>query len=209
MIKWGVGTLGVLVVVLFCGMVTTIALFLQSLAVLTGETVVAEVIMSPIEADANGDYIDIEFTPYIYQSAFSEIFQPATDADLQTIGQAQDYRIYGDTVGIEGPFIKLHEGLLFLNYSNIYKLTLIEGEYRLSENDDRAEGTEVMINGGYDASWWDFNAAVANAPYSMVVDRFTFEGAREPGFYGTGKRKYEIVATVDTLTWNLVATIKE
>ncbi|GEM_PF-2501119 len=201
------GLLGCGVLFFLCISVSAIGLFLQSLSVLTGETVVAEVIMSPIQTDAQGDYIDIEFTPYIYQSALSEIFNPATEEDLQTLGQAQEYRIYGDTVGIEGPFIKLHDGLLFLNYSNIYKITLIEGEYRLPENRGQGEGTEVIINGGYDASWWDFNSGEATPPYSNVVERFTFEGAREPGFRGTGKKKYEIVATFDTLTWNLVANI--
>jgi len=202
------------VVMLACGVlfflcvsVSAIGLFLQSLSVLTGETVVAEVVMSPIQTDAQGDYIDIEFTPFIYQSALSEIFSPASEDDIQNIGQTQEYRLYGDTVGIEGPFIKLHDGLLFLNYSNIYKLTLIEGEYRLPENDDAGEGTEIIINGGYDASWWDFNAGEASPPYNNIVDRFTFEGAREPGFRGTGKRRYEIVATFDTLTWNLVGNI--
>jgi len=201
------GLLGCGVLFFLCISVSAIALFLQSLSVLSGETVVAEVIMSPIQTDSRGDYIDIEFTPFIYQSALSEIFSPASPEDIQNLGQTQQYRLYGDTVGIEGPFVKLHDGLLFLNYSNIYKLTLIEGEYRLPENDDAGEGTEIIINGGYDPSWWDFNSGEATPPYNNIVDRFTFEGAREPGFRGTGKRKYEIVATFDTLTWNLVANI--
>jgi hypothetical protein len=201
------GLLGCGVLFFLCISVSAIGLFLQSLSVLNGETVVAEVIMSPIQSNSQGDYIDIEFTPFIYQSALSEIFSPADPNDLQNIGQTQSYRLYGDTIGVEGPFIKLHDGLLFLNYSNIYKLTLLEGEYRLPENSNASEGTEIILNGGYDASWWDFNGQVATAPYNNVVERFTFEGAREPGFRGTGKRKYQIVATFDTLTWNLVANI--
>ncbi len=201
------GLLGCGVLFFLCISVSAIGLFLQSLSVLSGETVVAEVVMSPIQTDTQGDYIEIDFTPFIYQSALSEIFSPANPDDLQNLGQTQSYKLYGDTVGIEGPFIKLHDGLLFLNYSNIYKLTLLEGEYRLPENRNEGEGTEIIINGGYDASWWDFNGQVANPPYNNVIERFTFEGAREPGFKGTGKRKYEIVATFDTLTWNLVANI--
>lgn len=201
------GVLGCGVVLFACVSCGLLGAFLQSLHVLSGETVVAEIIMSPIQTDAQGDYIDIEFTPYIYQSALSEIFSPADPEDIQNLGQVQTYRLYGDTVGIEGPFIKLHDFLLFVNYSNIYKLTLIEGEYRLPENRNAGEGTEIMVNGGYDAAWWDFNTNETSHPYDKIVSRFTFEGAREPGFRGTGKRKYEIVATFDTLTWNLVGNI--
>lgn len=206
-LKWLMGSLVTVLGLGLCGSLIVIVGLLQSLFVLTSETVVAEVIMSPIQADEQGEYIDIAYTPVIYQSALSEIFSPSNPDDLQKLGQEQEYRIYGDTVGIEGPFIKLHDGLLFLNYSNVYKLTLIEGEYRLPQNANKGEGTEITINGGYDASWWNFNSNEAVAPYNMIVERFTFEGAREPGFRGTGKRKYEIVATFDTLTWNLVANI--
>lgn len=205
--KWFMGSLVTLLGLGLCVSLIVIVGLLHSVFVLTSETVVAEVIMSPIQTDEQGDYIDIVFTPVIYPSALSEIFSPTDPDTIQNLGQEQAYRIYGDTVGIEGPFIKLHDGLLFLNYSNVYKLTLIEGEYRLPQNADMGEGTEIIINGGYDASWWNFNSNEATPPYNMVVDRFTFEGAREPGFRGTGKRKYEIVATFDTLTWNLVATI--
>lgn len=200
--KWVMGSLVTLLGFGLCGSLVVIVGLLQSLFVLTTETVVAEVIMRPIQTDEQGDYIDITFIPIIYQSALSEIFSPANPDDSLVLGQEQEYRIYGDTIRIEGPFIKLHDGLLFLNYSNVYKLTLIEGEYRLPRNNDMGEGTEITINGGYDASWWDFNSREATPPYNNIIDRFTLEGAGEFGFEGTGERRYEIVATFDTLTWN-------
>ena len=204
--------IGCLIVILVSVVATLgIALLalLNSLFVLTAETAVAEVVMSPIQSDANGEYIDIEFSPYLRRSAASEIINQRDEEQAPTLGKPRRYRVYGDTVGIEGPFIKLHDVLVFLHFRNVYKLSLIEGEYRQPHNANAGEGSEIEIDGGYDASWWDFNSQVAQGLYNPVVDRFTFASALEPGFYGTGKRRYEIVATYDTLTWNLIANITE
>lgn len=182
---------------------------LHSFFVLADETAVAEVEMSPIQTDEQGEYINIVFSPYLRQSAFNELIDHSGEEKTPTLGNPQSYKIYGDTVGIEGPFIKFHFALGLLGFRNVYKLSLIEGEYRMPQNASAGEGSEFDIDGGYDASWWNFNTQEAQGLYNMIVDRFTFEGAREPGFYGTGKRRYEIVATFDTLTWNWIANIAE
>ncbi len=190
-----------IVAVLVAGL--SIGLFLQALRAFTQETVVAEVIMSPIQQDENGEYIEIVFTPYVKPDALESALRPAV-AGLANYGQPQTYKIYGDTVAIRGPFIKLHNGLLFLSFQNVYKLALIEGEYRRQNNPNAAEGTEIYINGGFDESWWLTNNNEAAFPYNLVIDRFTFSGDEEPGFYGTGRKRYDIVVTNDTLTWNLI-----
>ncbi len=185
-----------------------VGLFLHAVNVFTQETTVAEVIMSPIQQDENGEYIEITFTPYIQPDALETALRPVV-ADLSKYGQPEDYKIYGDTVSIRGPFIKLHNGLLFLNFQNVYKLALIEGEYRRGNNVNSREGTEIYINGGFDESWWFSNNNEGIFPYNLVIDRFTFSGDEEPGFYGSGKKRYDIVVTDDTLTWNLIGLFTE
>ncbi len=187
-----------------------LALFLQTFTALTREIPVAEVVMGPIQSDENGQYMDIQFTPYAYQSALLHIFNPqdTTSADNPPLGVPQNYKVYGDTVAVRGPLVKLYPALLILNFNNVYKLSLIEGEYRQSGNaGSKNDGSEFPINGGFDDSWWNFNSREATFPYNMIVDRFTISGDEEPGFFGTGKKRYQIVVTMDSITWNFIEDI--
>jgi hypothetical protein len=106
---------------------------------------------------------------------------------------------------VRGPLIKLHPFWQILGYENVYKLALIEGEYR--RRPGSGEGTEILLNGGFDAAWWDFNHNEASPPYNLLIDRFTFSGDEEPGFFGQGKKRYEIVVTMDTITWNFIENL--
>lgn len=193
------------VIGMLCFSTFAIGIMLRTLHVFTKETVVAEVIMHPIQQDERGEFIIIEFTPYIEPDALTEVIKP-DNSDVVKYGETKEYKIYGDTVAIRGPFIKLYDSLLLLNYNNTYKLALIEGEYRKKDNQGQGEGTEIYINGGFDEKWWFLNNDEAVFPYSFVIDRFTFSGDEEPGYYGTGRKKYEIVVTHDTITWNLKGT---
>ena len=189
------------IAVLFsCG---AIALFLSTVYALTREIPVAQVIMSPIQSDSQGEYIEIEYTPYDYPSALVKVV--SRNDDDEELGRTQRYKVYGDVVAVRGPLIKLHTGLQLLGYDNVYKLALIEGEYR--RRPGQGEGSEFPLEGGFDASWWDFNQQEANYPYNLIVDRFTFAGHEEPGFVGAGKKRYEIVVTMDTITWNFIENL--
>jgi hypothetical protein len=208
-VKISMGTAVAAVLLGVCFTSAALALWLQTFVALTRETPVAEVIMSPIQTDETGDYIQIEFTPYVNESALLHIFnrEAANAAETLAPGETQTYKIYGDTVAVRGPLIKLHPSLIILNFSNIYKLALVEGEYRRRSGSNPGEGTEIFINGGFDDSWWDFNSREASFPYNLIVDRFTFAGDEEPGFFGGGKKRYQIVVTLDTLTWNFIEDI--
>ncbi|MDE2638567.1 MAG: hypothetical protein OXI30_19540 [Chloroflexota bacterium] len=182
-------------------------LFLRSLFVLQAKTPIAEVLMSPIQADDKGEYIDIEYTPILHPTGLQAVLDVEAEATVRRLGEAQSLRVYGDTVGVEGPFIKLHDWLLLLPFKNFFKVSLLEGEYRLESNLAAGEGSEFPIDGGYDVSWWDFNANEGKPPNNFFVERFTFASALEPGFRGSGQKRYEIVATFDTLTWQHLADI--
>jgi hypothetical protein len=209
-VKLSMGTAVIAVIVGASFTLISLGLFLQTLYALTREIPVAEVVMRPIQTDDLGSYIEIEFTPYVYPNALEQGLQlkQVGTAGTPQRGTPEVYKVYGDTVAIRGPFVKLHPALLILNFSNTYKLSLIEGEYRLPGTPTTlSEGTEIPINGGFDPSWWDFNSREATFPYNLLVDRFTISGDEEPGFYGTGKKRYEIVATMDTLTWNFIEDV--
>jgi hypothetical protein len=205
-ITLSVGTALVVILIASCLTLTAWALFLQTVTALTRETPVAEVIMGPIQTDENGEYMEIQFTEYPRPTALTEIFRSGDTTEPGEKGIPQTYRIYGDTVAIRGPLIKLHALPLILNFSNTYKLSLIEGEYR--RPGAASEGTEIPINGGFDPYWWDFNSREAQFPYSVLIDRFTISGDEEPGFYGTGKKRYEIVMTMDAITWNFIENLE-
>ena len=200
----------IIAIVSACIAGVSLALFLQTFTALTREIPVAEVVMGPIQSDENGQYMDIQFTPYAYESALLHIFNPqdTTSPDNPPLGVPQIYKVYGDTVAVRGPLVKLYPSLLILNFNNVFKLSLIEGEYRQSSNAaNKNDGSEFPINGGFDDSWWNFNSREATFPYNMIVDRFTISGDEEPGFYGTGKKRYQIVVTMDSITWNFIEDI--
>lgn len=206
-VKISVGTAVFAVLIGACFSLGSLALFLQTFFALTRETPVAEVIMSPIQTDEKGAYIEIVYTPYREESALLHIVNKDESTPVLESSGSQTYRIYGDTVAIRGPMIKLHPALLILNFENVYKLSLIEGEYRRQQNRSSGEGTEVTLNGGFSDFWWDFNNEESAFPYNLIVDRVTFSGDEEPGFEGTGKKRYQIVVTMDSITWNFIEKI--
>jgi hypothetical protein len=179
------------------------ALFLRTVYALTNEVKIAQVVMYPIQEDSNGQYIEIEYIPYRNHSAFYTVFNPDeenTDIELE-LGEPQTYRLYGDVVAVRGPLITLHPLLHVIGFGNVYKIALIEGEYRASDN---GEGTEVTINGGFDNAWWNINDNESEFPYNIYIKRVTFSGDEEPGFRGSGVRRYDIVVTIDSITWNRI-----
>ena len=179
----------------------------QAYFALTRETAVAEVIMSPMQTDEAGKpYIDIQFIPYKLQSAWDTALRGEAD-NQKTPAEPQTFRVYGDTVAVRGPLIALQNGWRIFNFDNIYKLALIEGEYRMPGNSGKGEGSEFAINGGFEESWWDVNNQEAKFPYNTVIKRVTFSGDEEPGFTGNFKKRYQIVVTADSITWNFMGTV--
>lgn len=186
------------------------AFIFQAYSALTRETVVAEVIMSPMATDENGaTYIDIQFTPYDVQpamyTALDSIFN--RQRGEPQLEETQMYRVYGDTVAIRGPFMALQNFWRILGFDNVYKLALIEGEYRL-RNSSGNEGSEYFINGGFEEFWWDRNDREADMPFSMIIKRITIAGGEEFGSTDGRLKRYEIVVTNDTITWNFIGYVE-
>lgn len=206
-VKISLGTSAVVILIATCLVSSILGLFLQTVFALTRETPVAEVIMSPLQTDATGQYMTIEFTPFIYPTALSDALRPQQAGAAYQRGAAETYKIYGDTVAVRGALIKLHPTLLIANFSNTYKLAVIEGDYRFPGPKPSHEASQYPLNGGFDASWWNLNNQEANFPYNILIDRFTFSGDEEPGFFQGAKKRYEIVMTMDAITWNFIGTV--
>ena len=183
---------------------------LQAYFALTQETVIAEVIMGPRQSDERGSFVEIIFTQYEYPSALSTGFSNMFNQDPENVinaGEPQYFKVYGDTVAIRGPLVTLHNGLRVLGYENVYKLAIIEGEYRGARPPGGGEGSEFYINGGVEEFWWDYNDQEAVFPFNMIIKRITLAGAEEfVSNSGRGKR-YQIVVTNDTITWNYIEDV--
>lgn len=193
----------VLAVVFLCGMVTFAALFLQTMNVLTGRVVAAEVIMYPMQTDNNGDFIEIDFTPLNTQSALAAVLTRGT-VDETTRGQTQRFRLYGDVVAVRGPLIALRPIVQVFGLQNVYQLAVIEGVYRRPQANPQVQGSRALLNGGFDPVWWNLNDQEGQFPYNVFIERITISGDEEFGFRGSGTKRYHIVVTSQSITWDLV-----
>jgi hypothetical protein len=184
--------------------------WLHTYNALTKETVVAEVLMHPIQKDDKGEYIQIEFTPFSQQSALTTTINPDV-APTDAAGTTQTYKLYGDTVNIGGPVVKFHNELILINFETIYKLARIQGVYNANSDKERNRTVFSIIdlNGGFDQTWWSINDNEDRWPYNMFVDRVQFSVPGEPGFKSGDLKRYEIVVTKDGFAWNLVERISK
>jgi len=191
-----------LVGIFACISCSMIALFLQTLNVLDGRVTAAQVIMYPIQSDNNGEFIDIDFQPYQLQSALLGTVN--REPGEPTLGEPQRFRLYGDTIAIRGPLIKLHSALQILGYQNVYKLAVIEGQYRNTNSINQLSGSKAVINGGFESYWWDLNNQEGQYPYNIAIERVTISGDEEFGFRGSGAKVYNLVVTNQGITWDFV-----
>lgn len=207
-------SLVLLVIFLFACIIALFLLFfgswLHTYTALTKETVVAEVIMYQMQTDENGDYIEIEFTPLVQQSALTTVINPGVAATDET-GETQTYKLYGDTVAIGGPMVKFHNELILLNFETAFKLARIRGFYDvdLEKEKNRTVFSAVDLNGGFDETWWTLNDSEGEWPYNMFVDRVQFSVPREPGFKSEGKKRYNLLITKDGFAWDFIERIED
>lgn len=190
-------------VIFMCSTVTFAGLFLRSMQVLTGRIVAAEVVMYPMQTDNNGDVIEIDFTPIEAQSALAAALTGG-NAGEPTRGATQRFRLYGDTVAVRGPLITLRPLMQMLGLQNVYQLAVIEGVYRRPQANPQLQGSRALLNGGFDPVWWDLNDQEGQFPYNVFIERITISGDEEFGFRGSGTKRYHIVVTNQSITWDLV-----
>lgn len=166
-------SLGLLVIFLVTCLFVTVSLamgiWLNTYNAFTAKTLVATFTVSQLKEDEGGKYIDVSYQPFQQQTALFYLFNPKNQS-IPT--QKQDFKLYGDSVHIGGPVVKLHNGLILFNFGAIYKVTNIYGRYNL---DVDAENTRIIssnfeLNGGIDGLWQNISDNENTWPTDMFVD---------------------------------------
>jgi len=192
-----------LAAVFMCSTVGFAALFLRAMYVLTDRVVAAEVVMYPMQTDNNGDFIEIDFTPINTQSALAAVLTGGSPGE-PTRGETQRFRLYGDTVAVRGPLIALRPVMQMLGLQNVYTLAVIEGQFRAPGASGSLMNSRAVLGGGFDPVWWDLNDQEGQFPYNVFIERITISGDEEFGFRGSGTKRYHIVVTNQSITWDLI-----
>lgn len=182
----------------FLSLVLVGGMWLQTYHVLTQETLVAEVIISARQTDQHGEYANVVYQPVEDTSALAYIFSPQ---HTQNRGNSQDFKIYGDTLHIGGPMIKLHTGLLLFNFENIYKVGVIFGRYNLDPDLERSKAVNSSydINGGIDETWRDLAVHINEFPRNLLFD--TTQVSTPGVFIESRPVKYQLFITPTGFLW--------
>jgi len=127
------------------------AIFLNTYAVFTERTPVANVTISALKHDENGDYADVKFQNIAHDSALAALFGQA-DSTKVTNGDEVDYKIYGDTIYVSGPIIKFKDPLILINFKTIYKLGKLYGRYDLDNSKQTSMNATAQSQSSYDVN---------------------------------------------------------
>lgn len=162
----------------------------------TSKTLVAKFNLSELKEDKDGKYIELEYQPYQYPPALVYLFNPQIEPVPGTI---EKYKLYGDSVHIGGPIVKLYDGLMLFNFRSVYKVATIYSRYNLDNEAEknRKFPTTFSINGGIDPVWQGIADSENSWPYNMFVDT-TFISTPAPIPPSSGQnqtREYNLYVT--------------
>lgn len=150
--------------------------WLHTYRVFTEKIPVAEVAVSEIQEDDNGEYVDVTIKQIRGQSPLNSIFSPeeSDETDYET---TETFKIYGDQVEVGGPIVRFKDFLTLFNFKTVYKVAFIRGEY-VDIDDEDARTAEMPrrydLNGGY-SSWRDVNDSIRSndfkgSVYKLFID---------------------------------------
>lgn len=187
--------------VLTCLILTGILLggsWLSSYQVFTEKKLVANVTVSAKQQDENGEYANIIYQPINDTAATNYLFSPV---HVVNNGDRQDFKIYGDSVHIGGPIIKLHDNLILFNFQTIYKVGAIFGKYNLdAEHEQRKTvASNYELNGGIDGTWKDSADHIDEFPRNMF---FVATQISTPGvIFEDSAKEYAVYITDAGFAW--------
>lgn len=178
-----------------------VANWLNGYAALTGRELVAEIVLSSVKEDGEGKFIEVKYTPVQQQTALVDNVLPARDPSLAR-GNAQEFKIYGDSVHIGGPVVKFYDQLVLLNYKTVYKVAKIYGRYNLDNEEQNTKKTSAFdLNGGIDPFWYSLNENEAKFPYNLFVDYVQLSTPGELGTNSGETREYDLYAGINGFEW--------
>ena len=169
----------------------------------TSKELVAELSVSQLKQDENGQYIDVNYKPYVEQSALTTLVsgeKPST-----TTSDAQSFKVYGDTVHVGGPIAKFFDTLTLLNFKTVYKIGKLYGRYNLDNNKEinRKVPASFDLNGGIDATWQNINDHIDQFPYNLFFETTEIS---TPGIFASktgGDKVYNLYITNTGFLWEL------
>lgn len=136
--------------------------WLHTYRVFTDKRPVAEVTVSEIKEDENGEYVDVTIKQIKAQSPLNRVFNPK-EVDLENFEESETYKIYGDEITLGGPVVRFRDVLTLFNFQTVYKLAVIKGDYSdVSKESVRNNPTMPRVyelNGGAE-SWRDVSDAL-------------------------------------------------
>lgn len=179
--------------------ITFLGLWLHTYNVFTARTLVAEVTISQVKSDEKGAYTDVDYTPYVAQSALAHLIEPN---DAKGLGVKQTYKIYGDTVYVSGPTVLFYDHLYLVNFQSIFKVAKIYGRYELDNKaeQERKEVSSFDLNGGIDSMWRTMQEREKEFPYNMFIRTVQLSSAGK--FVPLDKPKtYQVFMNVNGFEW--------
>jgi hypothetical protein len=153
-------------VFMFACFVITVIVFamawLHTYRVFTDKRPVAEVTVSALKEDDNGEYVDVTVKQIKAQSPLARIFNPK-DVDIEDFEETQTFKIYGDEITLGGPVVRFRDVMTLFNFKTVYKLAVIKGDYTNVEREKGRDNINMPriyeLNGGAE-SWQDVSDAL-------------------------------------------------
>lgn len=180
-------------------------LWLHTYNVFTQKTKVADIELSELKNDENGDYVNVHLTEYSYGSGLETLLYSSNYKV-----QSHEYKIYGDTIYIGGPIVKFKDELILLNFKTMYKLSKIYGRYsdndlEISKNADAQKESSYNLNDGY-GEWKTMfenfrSDSLLGKIYRLFIDTTQLS---EPGQFASNKAlNYSIYISNNGFIWEL------
>lgn len=166
------------------------------------KTLVANITISPITQDDKGQFMNVTYKPISIQSAL--LTDLGSSINPQPITETQTIKVYGDTVHIGGPIIKIYDSFSFINTKTIYKIAKIYGKYNLTADQSTAEPSSFDLNGGIDQTYLYLEDHLQEWPYDQIIQSMQID---TPGVFGSlsfKERQYQLYITDTGFSWEMV-----
>ncbi|BCX13943.1 MAG: hypothetical protein KatS3mg085_475 [Candidatus Dojkabacteria bacterium] len=153
-----------------------VGIWLRTYQVFTDKTLVAEVSISELRQDENGEFAIVKYKPIKNQSALARIF--FKDETRVEEASEQEFKVYGDSIHIGGPIIKFKDNLILLDFKTIYKVAKIFGRYNIdnekeiNKNEIQMQFSNYDLNGGIDATWKDLSENLSKDSFKSKIYNF-------------------------------------
>jgi hypothetical protein len=137
--------------------------WLHTYKVFTEQKPVAELKISELKTDENGQYFDVTFRQIQGRSPIAAIFNPSEKED-NLLEEAKTFKLYGDQIEVGGPTVKFRDFLTLFNFKTVYKIAFLRAEYsNLATEEERTDSMtrRYDLNGGYE-SWRDVQENIQN-----------------------------------------------